>query len=93
MRPLIFSIDYFEGKLFFVARMFSGWRELFLYEDKKLTKLLQESQKLSLQEVKFVDTDRLNVQLGGRNDYTQISTTYTHILQGCVGCHQKIRQW
>ncbi len=38
-------------------------------------------------------TDRLNVQLGGRNDYTQISTTYTHILQECVGCHQKIRQW
>lgn len=43
IRPLIFSVDYFEGKLLFVARMSSGWRELFLYEDKKLTKLLQES--------------------------------------------------
>ena len=38
-------------------------------------------------------TDRLNYQLGGANDYSQIATTYTHILQECVGCHQKIRQW
>ncbi|MEA3373862.1 MAG: hypothetical protein U9Q62_09250 [Campylobacterota bacterium] len=57
MRPLIFSVDYLNGRLLFVARMFSGWREFYLYEDKKLTKLLDESQKLSLQEVKFVDAD------------------------------------
>ena len=38
-------------------------------------------------------TDRLNGQLGGKNDYSQIATSYSHILQECVGCHQKIRQW
>ncbi len=38
-------------------------------------------------------TDRFNTQLGGRNDYSQIATTYSHILHECVGCHQKIRQW
>ncbi len=57
MRSLIFSVDYFKGKLLFVARVFSGWRELYLYEDKKLTKLLEKSQKLTLQEVKFVDEE------------------------------------
>ncbi|MEA3373863.1 MAG: hypothetical protein U9Q62_09255 [Campylobacterota bacterium] len=38
-------------------------------------------------------TDRLNYQLGTANDYSQIATTYNHVLQECVGCHQKIRQW
>ncbi len=57
MRSLIFSVDYFKGRLLFVARVFSGWRELYLYENKKLTKLLEKSQKLTLQEVKFVDDD------------------------------------
>ncbi len=38
-------------------------------------------------------TDRLHSQLGGTNDYSQIATTYSHVLQECVGCHQKIRQW
>jgi WD40 repeat protein len=57
MRSLIFSVDYLDGKLIFIARRFSGWREFYLYENKKLTKLLDESQKFSLKEVKFIDPD------------------------------------
>ena len=59
MRPLIFSVDYLDGRLVFVVRMLSGWREFYLYENKKLTKLIDVSQRLTLQEVKFLDKDRV----------------------------------
>jgi len=57
MRSLILSVDYYEGRLLFLVRLLSGWRELYLYEDKKLIKLIDESQQLALQKVKFVDAD------------------------------------
>jgi cytochrome c556 len=28
-----------------------------------------------------------------KHDYSKISAAYTHIMQECVGCHQKLRQW
>ncbi|BDY12125.1 hypothetical protein [Hydrogenimonas cancrithermarum] len=28
-----------------------------------------------------------------KHDYSKISAGYTHIMQECVGCHQKLRQW
>ena len=59
LRPLIFSVDYLDGKLVFIARMFSGFREFYVYEDKKLTKLIDESQKLTLQKVRFLDKNRV----------------------------------
>jgi len=37
--------------------------------------------------------DRLIGSLGGPHDYRVIATSYTQILNECVGCHQKIRQW
>ncbi len=57
MRSLILSVDYYEGRLLFLVRLLSGWRELYLYEDKKLVQLIGESQQLALQKVKFVDAD------------------------------------
>ena len=59
MRPLIFSVDYLDGRLVFVVRIISGWREFYLYENKKLTKLVNASQRMTLQEVKFIDKDRV----------------------------------
>ena len=38
-------------------------------------------------------TDRLSGALGGANDFSNIAASYSHILQECVGCHQKVRQW
>ena len=59
MRPLIFSVDYLDGKLVFIARKFSGFREFYVYEDKKLTKLIDEAQHLTLQKVRFLDKNRV----------------------------------
>ncbi len=59
IRPLIFSVDYLDGRLVFIVRMLSGWREFYVYEDKKLTKLIDASQRLTIQEVKFIDKDRV----------------------------------
>jgi len=58
-RPLIFSVDYLDGRLVFVVRIISGWREFYIYENKKLTKLIDAAQRLTLQEVKFIDKNRV----------------------------------
>ena len=58
-RPLIFSVDYLDGRLVFVVRIISGWREFYFYENKKLTKLVDASQRMTLQEVKFTDKNRV----------------------------------
>jgi len=39
------------------------------------------------------DIDKLSASLGGPRDYSNTAAYYTHILNECVGCHQKIRQW
>ena len=59
MRPLIFSVDYLDGKLVFIVRILSGWREFYLYENNKLTKLIDASQRLTLQKVKFIDKEKV----------------------------------
>jgi len=58
MRSLILSVDYAQERLIFVSRVLDGWRELYIYEDKKLTKLIDRTEKMTLQEVKFVDANR-----------------------------------
>ena len=37
--------------------------------------------------------DKLSGSLGGPRDYSNIATYYTRILNECVSCHQKVRQW
>lgn len=58
MRSLILSVDYSEKRLLFISRVLDGWRELYIYEDKTLTKLIDRTEKMTLQEVKFVDAER-----------------------------------
>ncbi|MGB6020552.1 MAG: WD40 repeat domain-containing protein [Sulfurimonadaceae bacterium] len=58
MRSLILSVDYYEGRLLFVSRVLDGWRELYIYENRTLTNLIDETQKMTLQKVKFVDAER-----------------------------------
>lgn len=36
-------------------------------------------------------TKKLNSSLGGSKDFSKIAATYGHIMQECVGCHQKLR--
>ena len=37
--------------------------------------------------------DKMTQNLDDRKAYSKMSAIYTHILQECVGCHQKIRRW
>lgn len=37
-------------------------------------------------------TDKLRREINSAHEYSKIAATYTHILQSCVGCHQKIRK-
>ncbi|WP_373034534.1 hypothetical protein [Sulfurimonas sp.] len=59
IRSLILSVDYLDGKLIFIKRLLSTVRELYIYENKKLTKLLDESKGMELQKIKFVDADTI----------------------------------
>ncbi len=55
IRSLITSVDYYQGKIIFIKRLLSGYHELYLYENKKLIKLIDASQYFSLKKVKFVN--------------------------------------
>jgi len=55
IRSLITSVDYHQGKIIFIKRLLSGYHELYLYENKKLIKLIDASQYFSLKKVKFVN--------------------------------------
>ena len=57
MRSLISSVDYYKGKILFIKRLVSGYNELYLYENKKLTKFLDESLHFTLKKVKFVNEE------------------------------------
>lgn len=59
MRALVYSVDYLNGKLVFITRTSSGFREFYLYENSKLTKLIYEAQRLTIQKVKFIDENRV----------------------------------
>jgi len=37
--------------------------------------------------------DKMTSDLGSRTAYSKMSALYSHILQECVGCHQKVRRW
>ena len=37
-------------------------------------------------------TKRLSTSLGGSKDFSDIAAVYGHIVQECVGCHQKLRR-
>lgn len=37
--------------------------------------------------------EKMTKDLGNRKAYSKMSAIYTHILQECVGCHQKVRRW
>jgi WD40 repeat protein len=57
IRSLVVSADYIDGKLIFIVRLLSTLRELYVYENSKLTKILDETQHLALQKVKFIDAN------------------------------------
>lgn len=65
MRSIILSVDYLDGVIVFIARSLDGYRELYIYKEKKLTKLISIEKKTTVQQVKFLDKNRIIVQSMG----------------------------
>jgi len=63
----IFSIDYIDGKLLILAQASRGYREVYLYENSRLTKIISASQRLSIAKAKFIDKNRLILALLGND--------------------------
>jgi len=58
----IYSIDVLGEKILLLSQGLKGYRELFIYENKKLTKVISISDKLSIAKAKFLNSE--NVVLG-----------------------------
>lgn len=65
MRSLILSVDYLNGRILFIGMVLDGYRELYLYENKKLTTLIDSSKKTTIQKVMFVDENTALIQSMG----------------------------
>jgi len=59
----VYSIDLIQNKLLILSQASSGYRELFMYEDNKLTKVISAEDKLSIAKAKFLDKDTVLLAL------------------------------
>jgi WD40 repeat protein len=62
---LIPSVDYLNGKLVFVSRKLNTYGELYVYEKRKLIKILDTSEKITFEKIKFVDANRIIINTMG----------------------------
>lgn len=56
---IVTSVDTMDGKIIFATRHLDSWGDIYLYEQKKLTKLLDASQKIAPKEIKFANADQI----------------------------------
>ena len=63
----IFSVDYIDGKLLILAQAKRGYREIYIYENSKLTKIISASERLSIAKAKFIDKNTLLLALLGND--------------------------
>lgn len=56
---IVTSVDALDGKIIFATRHLDSWGDIYMYEQKKLTKLLDASQKIAPKEIKFASTDQI----------------------------------
>ena len=59
----IYSIDLIDDKILIVSQGMKGYRNLWLYENDKLTKLLDISKRLFMTKASFVDSNRVLISL------------------------------
>ena len=55
----IYSIDYLNGKLLFVSSGKEGYREVWIYENYELRRIVDEKRKLLIKEARFVDDNKI----------------------------------
>lgn len=56
---IVTSVDALDGKIIFATRHLDSWGDIYIYEQKKLTKLLDASQKIAPKEIKFASADQI----------------------------------
>jgi len=55
----LYSVDYLDAKILFVAQGENGYRELWLYANKNLTRLITIDKHLLIKKARFVDKNRV----------------------------------
>ena len=63
----IYSVDILGTKILLLSQGLKGYRELSIYENKKLTKVISISDKLSIAKAKFIDNDNVILALLGND--------------------------
>lgn len=61
----IYSIDYLDDTLLFSTESSKGYRNIYLYKDNNLTKIISEKDKLLVQKTAFIDKNRIIIALLG----------------------------
>ncbi len=56
---IVTSVDTLDSKIIFATRHLDSWGDIYMYEQKKLTKLLDASQKIAPKEIKFASADQI----------------------------------
>lgn len=56
---IVTSVDTLDGKIIFATRHLDSWGDIYMYEQKKLTKLLDASKKIAPKEIKFANANQI----------------------------------
>ena len=65
----IYNLDIYKNKILFTAQASKGYREVFLYENKKLTKIISTQKMLLIAKTKFVDNNTIVFSTLGNEMY------------------------
>lgn len=65
----IYNLDIYKNKLLFTVQASKGFREIFLYENKKLTKLITIEKKLLIGKSKFINKNQIIFSTLGNEMY------------------------
>jgi len=65
----IYNLDIYKNKILFTAQASKGYREVFLYENKKLSKIISSEKMLLIAKTKFVDDNTIVFSTLGNEMY------------------------
>ena len=63
----IYSVDILKNKILLLAQASKGYREVYIFENSKLTKVISQEQKLSIAKAKFLDSKNIILALLGND--------------------------
>lgn len=65
----IYNLDLYKGKILLTSQASKGFREVFLYENKKLQKIISKEKKLLIAKAKFIDDNTIVFSTLGNEMY------------------------